>query len=46
MAVAPVLIFAVIGRFVIGIAVGISAMLDSIYLTEIAPPSHRGRLVG
>ena len=45
MAGAPSLAFLILGRFVLGLAVGISSMLDPIYLTEIAPPKSRGRLV-
>lgn len=34
-----------VGRFVIGVGVAISAIVDVTYLTEIAPPQYRGSVV-
>jgi MFS family permease len=36
----------VVGRFVNGLAVGICSAQVPVYITEVAPPSKRGRLVG
>jgi len=36
----------VVGRFINGLAVGICSAQVPVYITEIAPPSKRGRLVG
>ena len=36
----------VVGRFINGIAVGICSAQVPVYLSELAPPSKRGRLVG
>jgi sugar porter (SP) family MFS transporter len=33
-------------RFVGGVAIGGSSVLGPVYIAEIAPPTHRGRLVG
>jgi sugar porter (SP) family MFS transporter len=33
-------------RFIGGLAIGGSSVLGPVYIAEIAPPSHRGRLVG
>lgn len=35
----------VVGRFVIGLAVGLSSMTIPLYIAEVAPPNIRGRLV-
>ncbi|EPQ65130.1 BgtA-21006 [Blumeria graminis f. sp. tritici] len=36
----------IIGRFINGISVGLCSAQVPVYITEIAPPSKRGRLVG
>jgi len=36
----------VVGRFINGLSVGICSAQVPVYITEIAPPSKRGRLVG
>ena len=36
----------VVGRFINGLSVGIFSAQVPVYITEIAPPSKRGRLVG
>lgn len=36
----------IVGRFVNGVAVGICSAQVPVYITELAPPSKRGRLVG
>jgi SP family myo-inositol transporter-like MFS transporter 13 len=33
------------GRFVVGLGVGIGSLVVPLYISELAPPSHRGRLV-
>ncbi|CAH1771407.1 6943_t:CDS:2, partial [Entrophospora sp. SA101] len=35
----------VVGRFVVGLATGIASMVVPIYISEISPRFHRGRLV-
>ena len=35
----------IIGRFVIGLGVGVSAVVVPSYLGELSPPSRRGRTV-
>ncbi|MEI6644779.1 MAG: sugar porter family MFS transporter [bacterium] len=35
-----------IARFLGGIAIGISTVASPLYISEIAPPAHRGRLAG
>lgn len=36
----------IVGRLINGLAVGICSAQVPVYITEIAPPSKRGRLVG
>ena len=36
----------VVGRFINGLAVGICSAQVPVYVTELAPPSKRGRVVG
>lgn len=36
----------VVGRFINGLAVGICSAQVPVYISEVAPPSKRGRLVG
>jgi MFS family permease len=36
----------VVGRFINGLSVGICSAQVPVYLSEVAPPSKRGRLVG
>ena len=35
-----------VGRFVIGLAIGVSSMLVPVYLAELAPKNVRGRVIG
>jgi MFS family permease len=35
----------ILGRFVTGVGVGISAVSATAYIGEMASPSHRGRMV-
>lgn len=35
----------IVGRFFVGIAIGISSMISPLYIAEIAPPKSRGGLV-
>ena len=44
-AMAPTTLLLVIYRFVGGVGVGIASMLSPLYISEIAPPNVRGRLV-
>jgi MFS family permease len=45
MAVSPTIPILVIGRFIIGIGVGLAAMVVPVYLSEISPLHLRGRIV-
>jgi MFS family permease len=36
----------IVGRIINGLAVGIESAQVPVYISEIAPPSKRGRLVG
>ena len=45
MAFSPSLVVLVLGRFVVGLGVGIAAMVVPVYLAEVAPSSIRGTLV-
>jgi MFS family permease len=36
----------IVGRFINGMSVGIESAQVPVYISEIAPPSKRGRLVG
>jgi MFS transporter, SP family, solute carrier family 2 (facilitated glucose transporter), member 12 len=45
MAVAPSFGVLLLGRFVVGIGVAVSAVADCLYISEISPPSARGWLV-
>lgn len=42
---APAVYWVILGRLTMGIAIGISAMVAPMYLSEIAPPQTRGTLV-
>ncbi|MFI7098588.1 sugar porter family MFS transporter [Streptomyces sp. NPDC050161] len=44
-ALAPTVPFMVVARFVLGLAVGSASVITPLYLSEIAPPHIRGRLV-
>lgn len=44
-ALAPSVAFMVVARFVLGLAVGSASVITPLYLSEIAPPHIRGRLV-
>lgn len=37
--------FTMFGRILIGIGVGLGLAIDALYISEIAPPTHRGHLV-
>ncbi len=43
---APEVITFIAARFIGGVAVGFSTVAAPLYISEIAPPSHRGRLAG
>lgn len=45
-ALAPEVISFMVARFVGGVGVGISTVAAPLYISEIAPPRHRGRLTG
>lgn len=36
----------VVGRFIVGVAIGLSSVASPTYLADISPPSHRGCIVG
>ncbi len=38
--------FFIVARVIGGIGIGVSTVVSPLYITEIAPPRHRGRLVG
>ena len=44
-AVAGTLALLLVGRVVVGIAIGVSSMLTPLYLAEMAPPERRGAIV-
>lgn len=44
-ALAPTVAFMVVARFALGLAVGSASVITPLYLSEIAPPHIRGRLV-
>lgn len=44
-ALAQMSIHLIIGRFIIGLAIGISSYIAPLYIAEIAPPKYRGALV-
>lgn len=44
-AVTPVLAFIVIGRLVMGVALGVAATIVPMYLSEVSPPAIRGAVV-
>lgn len=44
-ALAPGLSFLLLGRFVIGICIGIASYIAPLFIAEIAPPNRRGSLV-
>ncbi|MFF2925451.1 sugar porter family MFS transporter [Streptomyces celluloflavus] len=44
-ALAPSVPFMIVARFVLGLAVGSASVITPLYLSEIAPPHIRGRLV-
>jgi len=35
----------VVGRAVVGLGVGVGSLIVPLYISELSPPSHRGRLV-
>jgi MFS family permease len=45
MAVAPNVIAMIFGRLLVGIAIGVSSMVQTIYIAEVAPYHIRGALV-
>ena len=44
-AVAPSIALLMVGRFIVGVGVGVASMIVPIYLAEIAPTEIRGKLV-
>src|SRR5215471_9846198 len=36
----------ILARFIGGVGIGVSTVVAPMYITEIAPPKHRGRLAG
>jgi sugar porter (SP) family MFS transporter len=44
-AVAPVLALLVVGRLIMGVALGVAATIVPMYLSEVSPPSIRGAVV-
>ncbi|MFL5253055.1 MAG: sugar porter family MFS transporter [Rhodopila sp.] len=44
-ALATILSVLVIGRFLVGVGIGVASMLTPLYLAETAPPAQRGALV-
>ncbi|PPQ27381.1 hypothetical protein CCS01_27940 [Rhodopila globiformis] len=44
-ALATILSVLVIGRFMVGVGIGVASMLTPLYLAETAPPARRGALV-
>lgn len=42
---APNVLLLVLGRVIVGVAIGISSYIAPLYISEIAPASHRGALV-
>jgi len=45
MAFSPTILVLMIGRFIIGLGVGVAAMVVPVYLSEISPTHLRGRIV-
>ena len=45
MAAAPTIGILMIGRFVVGIGVGVASQIVPLYLSEVAPVEIRGKLV-
>jgi sugar porter (SP) family MFS transporter len=44
-AIAPTVLLLVIGRIVVGIAIGVASYVGPLYISEMAPQKHRGALV-
>src|SRR4051812_19626506 len=44
-AIATILSVLIIGRFLVGVGIGVASMLTPLYLAETAPPAQRGALV-
>lgn len=42
---APTISILIIGRFIVGLAIGVSSYVAPLYISEIAPPKYRGALV-
>lgn len=42
---APTIHFVIVGRVIMGLAIGISAMVAPMYLAEISPPDNRGSII-
>lgn len=42
---APDAIWLIIGRVIVGLAIGISSFTAPLYISEVSPPQHRGMLV-
>lgn len=44
-AIAPTVSSIIVGRFVVGLAIGLSSFAAPLYISEISPPKYRGALV-
>jgi SP family galactose:H+ symporter-like MFS transporter len=44
-ALAPGVVWLIVGRFVVGVAIGVSSYIGPLYIAEISPAEHRGALV-
>jgi SP family myo-inositol transporter-like MFS transporter 13 len=45
MAIAPEVGVLIVGRFIVGLGVGVAAMIVPMYLAEASPPKYRGVIV-
>lgn len=44
-ALAPTALWLIVGRIIVGFAIGISSFTAPLYISEVSPPQHRGMLV-
>src|SRR3546814_6071252 len=44
-AAAPAASWLIVGRFIGGLGVGLASVVSPLYISEVAPPKYRGRLV-